>query len=777
MFTPRISYLLEVYRHLLKTPLKKRWFRAGLACLILTASAGAGYGQITNWVGIFNSSADTALWTHVAGDANTVYFLAGDAPAGGPSTGCMVFQSIYGPGLAWSGIGKNVRNLNASNCTALELDVKVDPSCGFDTFGNACNSFEVTISYGSSQTWAGTDTGAIAPVAGNNGWQHIVVPASQLGGSANWSNIQYVIIDPDDGYYSTAANMVLRIANVKLTAPAPLPASPTISINASNAVRTADVRWFGINTGDWDNDFNLQYTVPELTKAGWQTLRFPGGSDSDNYHWYPNRYDNYSSYQGNNSFSGFAQVATNIGATVIITANYGTGTAAEAAAWVAWSNVTNHYGFKYWEIGNEQYSPMTETDNNTPAHDPYTYATRAVDYIQQMKAVDPTIKVGVVVVVGEELDSNGYTNHPATNLVTGQVFHGWTPVVLSTLRQLGVTPDFAIYHFYPENAPSTPDNDQTLLAGTGRWAGDAAELRGDITDFFGPSGTNIELLITENNSDEGNPGKQSVSLVNGLYYADSLGQLMKTEINGLVWWHLRDGGPEAVNGSMSSSLYGWRMYGGFGVMAYGDGQQTGLQLTNRYPPYFTAELISHFIRAGDTVLNASSDHPLVSAYAALRTNGSLTLMAINKSSASNYPVNIVLTNYVPSGTATIYSYGMPQDNAAAAANNSSCDIATNFYGVSTNFNYTLAPYSVTVFAFVPASTPAQIGGISVSGTQFVFSYPTVSGQTYQLQYITDLSSGAWLPAGGPVLGTGAPVSATNSIGSSMQMFFRLSITP
>jgi hypothetical protein len=120
---------------------------------------------------------------------------------------------------------------------------------------------------------------------------------------------------------------------------------------------------------------------------------------------------------------------------------------------------------------------------------------------------------------------------------------------------------------------------------------------------------------------------------------------------------------------------------------------------------------------------------------------------------------------------------MPQDNAAKAALNSSCDIATNFYGVSTNFNYTLAPYSVTVFAFVPAPTPAQIGGISVSGTQFIFSYPTVSGQTYQLQYTTNLSSGAWLPAGSPLLGTGAPVWTTNSIGSSMQMFFRLSITP
>ena len=112
------------------------------------------------------------------------------------------------------------------------------------------------------------------------------------------------------------------------------PAITKIGINASNAVRTADVRWFGINSGDWDTDFNIQDTVPELNKAGWQALRFPGGSDADNYHWYLNLYANLNSYQGNNSFSGFAQVVTNMGATAIITVNYGTGTAAEAAAWV-----------------------------------------------------------------------------------------------------------------------------------------------------------------------------------------------------------------------------------------------------------------------------------------------------------------------------------------------------------------------------------------------------------------------------------------------------------
>ena len=114
--------------------------------------------------------------------------------------------------------------------------------------------------------------------------------------------------------------------------------------------------------------------------------------------------------------------------------------------------------------------------------------------------------------------------------------------MLSTLRQLGATPDFGILHRYAEYPPSIPENDQYLLQFGTNWAGYAAGLRQQITQYFGSGGSNIELLETENNANATLPqGKQSVSLVNGLYYADSLGQLIKTELNALVWWQLRDG--------------------------------------------------------------------------------------------------------------------------------------------------------------------------------------------------------------------------------------------
>jgi alpha-L-arabinofuranosidase len=588
------------------------------------------------------------------------------------------------------------------------------------------------------------------PALAANKWVPYTIPFSSLGldDQTNCNGFFFQIT-------SSGTTNTFYIDAVEL-GPAPAPAITHITVNAANALRTADTRWFGVNTAIWDSDFDTTQTVSELNEVGFQFLRFPGGSASDDYNWATDE-SGTNTWQWATSFDDFAQVATNIRANVILTANYGTGTPAEAAGWVSYANVTRHYGFKYWEIGNEVYGTW-ETDSNIYPNDPYTYAVRAHSYIQQMKAADPTIKIGVVVTTGEDTDSNGYTNHPATNSATGQTHNGWTPVLLSTLKNLGVTPDFAIYHWYPEYTDT--ESDPLLLQGTSNWAGDAANLRQMITDYFGPGGTNIELLCTENNSNSGEQGKQSVSLVNALYYADSLGQLMKTEFNSYVWWDLRNG--IDTDGNMDPTLYGWRTYGDLGLV-----NGSGDILSNRYPQFFTAKLMRHFIRAGDTVLDASSDYGLVSAYAARRLDGSLTLLAVNKSAVSNLTANIVLTNYTPGATAALYSYGMPQDNAANTGLGS-CDIAqTNLSGVSANFNYTFAPYSVTVFAFPPASPALSAKAPPAGAGQFVLRISGQPGVPYVLQNSSDLS--AWTSVSTNIL-TGNSANITNAVGAGGQFW-------
>jgi len=356
-----------------------------------------------------------------------------------------------------------------------------------------------------------------------------------------------------------------------------------------------------------------------------------------------------------------------------------------------------------------------------------------------MKAADPTIKVGVVAVPGENAYNNGYTDHPAYNPRTGTTNYGWTPIMLTRLKELGVTPDFLVHHHYPQwtdpnNVPNSPDNDATLLQSTAAWANHAAELRQHIEDYFGPGGTNIELVVTENNSDAGQQGRQSTSLVNGLYYADSLGELMKTEFNAFVWWDLRNG--TDTLGYFGSDIYGWRNYGDLGMI---NGR------TNRHPTVYAAKLIQHLVRGGDSVVQASSDYSLLACHAVLRTNGDLGLLVINKSLTTNLNGEISLNGFVPLSSAAVRSYGIPQDEATrTGAPITAQDIATgNFNGVAGTFTYDFPPLSMTLLTLSPAvvALPTLVAlPMNVAGP-FVFELQGQSGGTYVIERATNALTG------------------------------------
>ena len=217
--------------------------------------------------------------------------------------------------------------------------------------------------------------------------------------------------------------------------------------------------------------------------------------------------------------------------------NYGTSTPEEAAYGVRMFNVTNHSNFKYWEVGNE-INGVWEPDYNTnapyKAHDPWTYAMRFTNYYAQMKAVDPTIKIGAVIEPSEDGYAN-YTNHPVVNPRTGVTHNGWTPVMLTYMRSNNCIPDFVIEHKYGPAA-----GDTLSLLWSSSWATDAADLRQMLNDYLGSAATNVTLECTEAGVNAGST-IQNVSLPGGLFYADSVGQILQTEFNSRVWWDLRNG--------------------------------------------------------------------------------------------------------------------------------------------------------------------------------------------------------------------------------------------
>jgi PKD repeat protein len=544
---------------------------------------------------------------------------------------------------------------------------------------------------------------SIGPLPANS-WQQYTVTLSALG-MANATNLNFFSIINSSG--STLP--VFYLEGISLTAKAP-PATVHVGVNAYQTVRTVDPRVFGINAADWDGYINTPTTLSILTNLNNQVLRWPGGSGADVYFM-----SNSTSLANTRNF---IQVATNTHAQVFFTVNYGTGTPQQAAAWVAFCNITNHCGFKYWEVGNES-GGTWETDSNTVApyqpHDPWTYAIRFKQYYTAMKAVDPTIKIGSSADVTEDGTAN-YSNHPVVNPVTGVTHNGWTPVMLYTMRTNGCICDFLIDHTYgPGNS------DIGGLTYSPVWKVNANNLRTMLTDYLGGPGANVELNVTENGS--GGNDRQLVSVVSGLFWCDNLGQLLQTEFNTRLWWDLRNGTSDYS--PSDNSLYGWRKDSNTGSY-FGDlGIVSGLGNTavNCYPDYYCGKLLTHFASGGDTVITATNDFPLLAAYAVQRTNGSLTLLVINKSCYTNLNATINLTGFVPATSAIAYSYGLQQDmvaslNGPAAA----MDIATNNLLVTgTNFTATFQPYMATVLQFAPAALPPMATSTTVSPSASVYS--------------------------------------------------------
>jgi alpha-L-arabinofuranosidase len=654
--------------------------------------------------------------------------------------------------------------------------------------------------------------GTNLPALTSNTWLQFNIPLASLG-AANKTNFNRFWLQRASGPATP-----FYVDDIQLIAK-PAPAIVHLNVNSAQTVRSVDARWFGINAAVWDGNFDTVQTISLLNEMGTRVLRFPGGSMSDEYHWALNR-NATNTFQWTTSFARFVRVATNVNAQCYITVSYGSsqgnsrgGQPKEAAAWVAYanastnlygttndiplgldeegndwrtagywarlrsmsaaSNTNNQYDFlaigrsaplqiKYWEIGNENYGTW-ETDYNTNApyrkNEGWTYAMRASNYFHFMKMVDPTIKIGVVVAPGETSYDNGYTAHSAYNPRTGQLKYGWTPVMLATLKTNGITPDFAVHHVYPQFTGQ--ESDALLLQASSNWARDAADLRQQIADYFGPTGTNIELVCTENNSNAGQQGRQSTSLVNALYYADSLAQLMKTEFNAFVWWDLRNG--TDFNGSFDPTIYGWRTYGDIGMIN---------GVSNRYPHFYAAKMMQQFAQPGDTILNTTSDYLLLTSYAARKANGALSLLVLNKDTTTDFNAQIALTGFSPAYNAIVRSYDMRQDEATRTnAPYSAQDISvTNFAAAGPTFSYTFPRLSLNLLTLAPAA-PSLSALSSGEPNQLVIRLEGQAGSRYVLQTAGTLSPPVtWTAVLTNLLAT-STLTITNEISAGSPMQF------
>ena len=174
--------------------------------------------------------------------------------------------------------------------------------------------------------------------------------------------------------------------------------------------------------------------VEALRRVNPRVIRWPGGCYASFYHWRDgigpaeDRRPRESFWGGlacnNAGTAEFVGLCAELGAEPLICVNMLTGTAAEAADWVAYCNggasnpsgalraahgCAKPFGVKYWELENEAYRKYSSLE----------YARRCVEYARLMKKAGPSIKLAMI----------GYANYRRSLPEMLEIAGGWIDLV------------------------------------------------------------------------------------------------------------------------------------------------------------------------------------------------------------------------------------------------------------------------------------------------------------------------------------------------------------
>ncbi len=576
-------------------------------------------------------------------------------------------------------------------------------------------------------------------------------------------------------------NAAVSFTNVMISA-APTTAL-TATVNASTSLHPATTNLLGVNTVYWDSDAATTQTRQMATAAGLDIYRFPGGSAADDFHF--DVADNWGD-SGAITISQFAQFVASVGGTGVVTVDYGSGSPQEAEAELAyldgspsnttpiasgiqWNDAANAwqttpwktvgywaslrgesplatddgYNFmridhpapfaniEYWEIGNEEYGSWEVDHHGTAgpggvstgaAHDPATYVKFAETFASL--AIKVLAGTGISIAIG--IDSGDPTGASDDDWTKNVLADGLADKVDGLAN--GFTPGFISDHSYMQ-APGD-ESDSFLLDDTVSdsgsvldWSTRYADYQAVLQQTLGSQASSVQVMATEYNSVWGDPGKQSTSLVNGLFVAESLGSLMDSGYTGGFVWDLRNDYDTSSGQNDSNLLYGWREGGDYGQL--GDPNQTDSAPATgpyvAYPGYYALQLASKIIQSGGQVVSAASNYGDLDVYAVMESSGDLELLVINVNPAASLSEQFDLTGFQPSGAAQVWQYGETQDTAQSHSSSGASALTDASASVSLsggNFSYVFPAYSMTVLDLSPARIVVRaIGGLAAGGTE------------------------------------------------------------
>lgn len=376
--------------------------------------------------------------------------------------------------------------------------------------------------------------------------------------------------------------------------PWPTPVPQSIYVNPQERLGTISPYVYGANYGPWMSiPFALQ---EEAQQSGITFLRFPGGNWGDTHTLKPYHID------------GLMAIAEMLGgAEPSISVRFLDSTPEEAVEVMRYVKEQG-YQVRYWSIGNE---PSLYDEYDTER---FNREWRA--FAEAMRAFDPDI-----VLMGPEIHQ--YTGNPETDPrdENGRLW------MEEFLRANGDMIDMVSFHRYPfPRSMTDPEASRDELLNNSReWDHIIPTLRQTVRDL---TGRDLPIAITEVNSYWSNTSSGETtpdSFYSALWWADVLGRLIRQKVDVVAYFALQT--PTSI--------------GGYGLLARADVR----------PTYYVYQLYKRF---GNELVHAETDVPRLSAYAARRPDGALTLILVNHAAEpQRVPLYIV---GVESATAQVWLF-------------------------------------------------------------------------------------------------------------------------
>ena len=347
---------------------------------------------------------------------------------------------------------------------------------------------------------------------------------------------------------------------------------------------------YGINVGRWVPDLLDPQSQPLETALGLGVVRYPGGLLSDEENWRKTL----GAKDANVDTDEFLDWCGKQGCVPMFTANVGDGTPELAAAWVEYANHTRK-GPKVtlWEVGNEVYGDWHHYYAKWGKDGGVAYGKAVRAFVKAMKAVDPTIKVSAVWMLGGP----------------------WNRAVF---KEVADVVDAVSVHHYAQNAGS--ESDAGLLATSSEADALMRDVRRQVNEL-GVPGRSYEIWLSEWNSVDANPGPQILQHVNALYIADYLGHLAQSPIQIANLWALYNGRDKRL--------------GDYSLLAP-SGDPQGYNF--RRPAYWAFAMLAGTLKG--TLLTANTDQENLSAWLAKRPDGKLAVVLVNKNLETDFQTGL-----------------------------------------------------------------------------------------------------------------------------------------